>query len=91
MDQLLSDMNKDQVSGIVFVDYERAFDLTDHDILLSKFEAYGITSRELMLLTNYLKGRRGSVVIDGVHSEYRLITHGVPQGSVLDHCYLSSF
>lgn len=90
MDQLLFDMDKDQVSGIVFVDYKRAFDLIDHDILLSKLKAYGITSRELMLLTNYLKGRRGSVVIDGVHSEYRLITHGVLQGSVLDHCYLSS-
>ena len=52
-------------------------------ILLSKLEVYGITSKELMLLTNYLKGRRSSVVIDGVQSEYRLITYGVPQGSVL--------
>ena len=36
-----------------------------------------------MLLTNYLKDRSSSVVIDGVQSEYRLITHGVPQGSIL--------
>ena len=35
-DQLLSDMDKDQVSGLVFVDYKKAFDLIDHDILLSK-------------------------------------------------------
>ena len=82
-DQLLSDMDKDQVSGLVFVDYKKAFDLIDHDILLSKHEAYGIASKELMLLTSYLKGRRRSVVIGGVQSEYRLITHGVPQGSVL--------
>ena len=39
--------------------------------------------KEQMLLTNYLKGRRSSVVIGGVQSDYRLITHGVPQGSVL--------
>ena len=65
------------------MNYKRAFDLIDHDILLSKLAAYGITSSELMLFTNYLKGRRSSVVIDRVHSEYRLITHGVPQGSVL--------
>ena len=50
---------------------------------LSKLEAYGITSKELILLTNYLTGRRSSVVIIGVQSEYKLITHGVPQGSVL--------
>ena len=36
-----------------------------------------------MLLTNYLKGRRSSVVIGGVQPEYRLMTHGVPQRSVL--------
>ena len=48
-DQLSSDMDKDQVSGLVFVDYKKAFDLN-----------------ELMLLTNYLKGRRSSVVIGGV-------------------------
>ena len=76
-------MDKDQVSGLVFVDYKKAFDLIDHDILLSKLEAYGIASKELMLLTSYLKGRRSSVVIGGMQSEYRLITHGVPQGSVL--------
>ena len=64
-------------------DFKKAFDLIDHDILLSKLEAYGIISKELTLLANYLKGRRSSVVIGGVQSKYRLITHGVPQGSVL--------
>ena len=82
-DQLLSDMDKDQVSGLVFVDYKKAFDFIDHDIVLSKLEAYGVTSKELMLLASYLKGTRSSVAIGGVQSEYRLITHGVPQGSVL--------
>ena len=74
---------QDQVSGLVFVDYKKAFDLHVHDILLSKLEAYGVISKELTLLANYLKGRRSSVVTGGVQSEYRLITHGVLQGSVL--------
>ena len=30
-DQLLSDIDKDQVSGHVFVDYKKAFDLIGHD------------------------------------------------------------
>ena len=83
IDQLPSDMDKDQVSGLVFIDYKKAFDLIDHDILLSKLETYGVAPKELLLFKDYLKGRRQSVVIDGVQSEYRLITHGVPQGSVL--------
>ena len=59
-------MDKDQVSGLVFVDYKKAFDLIDNDILLSKLEAYGIISKELTLLANYLKGRRSSVVVGGL-------------------------
>ena len=83
IDQLLSDMDKDHVSGLVFVDYKKAFDLIDHGILLSKLEAYRVASNELLLLENYLNNRRKSVVMDGVQSEHRLITHGVPQGPVL--------
>ena len=77
IDQLLSDMDKDHVSGLVFVDYKKAFDLIDHGILLSKLEVYGVASKELLLLENYLNETRKSVVMDGVQSEHRLITHAV--------------
>ena len=63
----------------MFVDDKKAFDLIDHGILLSKLEAYGVASKELLLLENYLNDTRKSVVMDGVQSEHRLITHGVPQ------------
>ena len=63
----------------MFVDYKKVFDLIDHGILLSKLEAYGVASKELLLLENYLNDTRKSVVMDGVQSEHRLITHGVPQ------------
>lgn len=44
IDQLLSDMDKDYVSGLVFLSYKKAFDLMDHGILLSKPEVYGLAS-----------------------------------------------
>ena len=83
IDQLLSDMDKDHVSGLVFVDYKKAFDLIDHGILLSKLEAYGVASKELLLLENYLNDSKQSVVMDGVQSEQGVITHCVSQGMIL--------
>ena len=85
-------MDKDQVSGLVFIDYKKAFDLIDHDILLSKLETYGVAPKELLLFKDYLKGRRQSVVIDAVQSEYRLITRcsaGISPGAPIIY-YIST-
>ncbi len=41
VDQLLFDLDKNNVSGIVFVDYKKAFDLIDHQLLLRKLEVLG--------------------------------------------------
>ena len=42
IDQLLTDMDKDHMSGLVFVNWQKAFDLTDRAIILSKLEAYRV-------------------------------------------------
>ena len=83
-DQLLLDMDKNRATGLVFIDYKKAFDLIDLGLLLTKLNVSGIYGTELDLLRNYLSGRKQYVVIDGCRSSPRTVTAGVPQGSILD-------
>ena len=61
-----------------------AFDTVDHDILIQRLSAsFGIKDRALSWLESYIKGRTQSVHFSGEETPPRLVTCGVPQGSVL--------
>ena len=67
----------------IFVDFQKAFDTVNHDILLKKLEHYGFRGVINDWFRSYLTERRQKVVINGFESESKLLPHGVPQGSVL--------
>ena len=67
----------------VFVDFQKAFDTIDHQILFRKLEIYGITGLPLLLLKNYFSDRTQSVRIGNTFSSSKPITKGVPQGSII--------
>ena len=83
VDQLFFDLDENKVTGLVFIDYKKAFDLINHDILLAKLRGYGIGERDLKRIGNYLTGRSQYVNIDGTLSQSKPVHLGVPQGSVL--------
>jgi Reverse transcriptase (RNA-dependent DNA polymerase) len=64
-------------------DLSKAFDCVSHHILLSKLEHYGIRGEALEFFNSYLTGRHQSVFYNEAYTGPRLISHGVPQGSVL--------
>ena len=72
VDQLLYDLDRNRASGLVFIDYKKAFDLIDHGLLLEKLKAYGVRDNELDLLRSYLSGRTQYVHINGCHSSLEL-------------------
>ena len=74
--------NGDYVMG-VFLDFSKAFDTVDHDILLKKLEKYGIQGAALDWFTNYLSNRLQYVTYNGAKSKREIIKCGVPQGSIL--------
>jgi hypothetical protein len=67
----------------VFLDFSKAFDTVDHNILLTKLHSNGIKDRAHTWFVNYLKDRQQYVSYNCHNSERVKITHGVPQGSIL--------
>ena len=69
---------------LCLLDLSSAFDTIDHKILLNRLEQrFGLTKNALAWLTSYLENRYQSVVINTATSPTKLLSTGVPQGSVL--------
>ena len=85
----------------VFIDVKKAFDTINHSVLIDKLEHYGVRGTAKKWIMNYLSGRQQYVHIDNVHSGFKKVMHGIPQGSILgprlfityinDMCNASSF
>ena len=67
----------------VFLDFQKAFDTINHNILFKKLSHYGIRGHALKWLESYLSDRMQFVKYKESSSESRYIKCGVPQGSVL--------
>jgi hypothetical protein len=81
-------MNNKQIVGGIFCDLRKVLHCTNHRILLSKLQQYGILGRFKALIKSYLTERYQRVVIhnstnNSSYSDWELVKHGVPQGSVL--------
>ena len=80
---VLSAFEKSEVSIIVTLDFSKAFDTINHELLFAKCKYYGLSDMALKWLHSYLSGRSQSVDFNNDTSQSLPLKSGVPQGSIL--------
>ena len=77
-------LDRQEYTSSIFVDYSRAFDTINHEVLLKKLKLYNLDDKSCNWFKNYLFNRSQVVKLDAqCLSTVRPITMGVPQGSIL--------
>ena len=83
LNNIINTLENKEYGVCILLDFAKAFDTVNHEILLKKLEHYGIRGVALQWLTSYLSNRMQCTEVGDVQSELEIIRWGVPQGSVL--------
>lgn len=76
-------LKKNKKIMAIFLDFKRAFETIDRDILIKKLFVYGIRGNELKWFKSYLTNRKQYTSVNNAESEQIYNNFGVPQGSIL--------
>ena len=72
--------NNGLLNGEVYIDLKKAFDTTDHAILLRKLANYGLDLGSLRFFASYLGNWSQKCYANGELSSASELRRGVPQG-----------
>ena len=67
----------------VYLDFAKAFDKVDHEILMEKLAENKIKGKLGKWIREFLRNRKYRVIVNGEKSEEQDVKSGVPQGTVL--------
>ena len=83
IDSWFKAIKEENVAGCVLVDFRKAFDLVDHQILLKKLQCSKCNDSCLSWFESYLSNRIQRVSLNKNLSDAFDVIYGVPQGSSL--------
>ena len=81
--KVLTALEQHEGVDVVYLDFAKAFDKVDYDILLRKLKSIGVCGKLLRWLGDFLIGRKQSIKVSGHLSTEGNVNSGVPQGSSL--------
>ena len=79
----LVNIDRGNVNTVVFLDIKKAFDTTDHSILLNKLENMEYVVKSFCSLNKTSQTDNSIVVFKSRNSSFKPVLTGVPQGSIL--------
>ena len=82
-DFVFESFDNGEIVILVLLDYSKAFDCANHQLILAKCKALGFQESALQLLSSYLSNRSQKIKIDEDESNWCKLINGVPQGSIL--------
>ena len=83
LNNIVNTLENKEYGVCILLDFAKAFDTVNHEILLKKLEHYGIRGVAQQWLKSYLSNRMQCTEVGDTQSELEIIRWGVPQGSVL--------
>lgn len=78
-----SSLNKNNYVIVTFIDYKKAFDTVNHEIMLDDLMSIGIRGKVWDWFRSYLSNRQMAVKFNNSLSNIKNVNYGVPQGSIL--------
>lgn len=82
-DDILRGVDNKKVTVLVLIDFSKAFDTLNHEILLSLLKFVGMSENVVKFFCSYLYNRTQRTKIDHAVSTPLKMSSGVPQGSIL--------
>lgn len=83
IDRIARGLDDKMATVLILLDFSRAFDCVDHNLLLAKLHYFGLTERPASFFQHYLCGRKQQVRTSTGTSGPGEVLSGVPQGSIL--------
>ena len=83
LDDIFININNKKTTLTVFIDFKKALDSVNHNIILKKLKKLGLQLNTIDWFRSYLASRTQITSVNQIHPDIAPVTYCVPQGSIL--------